>query len=94
MAKKLSRREEKLAAIRKADRDRDSEFDNLTFEEGRGAIKTRERVGQYKRNRQGARDMSGSKIKRGDQTETYKKSDDSTETFDRLESGADKKNKK
>tara|TARA_R100001463_G_scaffold136309_1_gene201382 strand:+ start:10029 stop:11033 length:1005 start_codon:yes stop_codon:yes gene_type:complete len=91
MAKKLSRREEKLAAIRKADRDRDSEFDNLTFEEGRGAIKTRERVGQYKRNRQGARDMSGSKIKRGDQTETYKKSDDSTETFDRLESGADKK---
>ena len=43
MAKKLSRREEKLAAIRKADRDRDSEFDNLTFEEGRGAIKTREK---------------------------------------------------
>lgn len=91
MAKKqLSNREKKLAAIRKADIDRDSEFDNLTFEKGIGTIKTRERVGQYKRDREGARDTSGSKIKRGSQTETYKKSDDSSETFDRLESGADK----
>ena len=92
MAKKeLSNREKKLAAIRKADMARDSEFDNLTFDKPGGkGIKTRERVGQYKRNREGARDVSGSTQDRSNQTETYKKSDDSSETFDRLESGADK----
>jgi hypothetical protein len=87
----MATKEERLAAIRKADMDRDSEFDDLGFEKGLGRIKSKERVGQYKRDREGARDMSNSKQNRGSQTETYKKSDDSTETFDRLESGADEK---
>ena len=88
MAKKeLSNREKKLAAIRKADRARESEFDNLTLDEPGGkGIKTRERIGQYKRNRQGARDMSNSNVNRSDQSQTYNKNDGSSETFDKLDS--------
>lgn len=93
-------RKEKLAEIKKLDEARDNEFikgDTLGdgtrdygYEKGVGRIKSRERVGQYKRDREGARDMSGSTQKRGSQTQSYKKSDGSSETFDRLESGADK----
>lgn len=93
-------RKEKLAEIKKLDEARDNEFikgDTLGdgtkdygYEKGVGRIKSRERVGQYKRDREGARDMSDSTQKRGDQTQSYKKSDGSSETFDRLESGADK----
>ena len=84
----MATKEERLAAIRKADMDRDSEFDDLGFEKGLGRVKSKERVGQYKRDREGARDMSNSKQNRGSQTETYTKSDESTDTFDKLDSNA------
>ena len=99
----MATRKEKLAAIRKADIERDSEFDNIkdyldpVYEKGLGTsgrIKTRERVGQYKRDREGARDMSGSKQNRANQTETYNKSDGSSNKFDKLESGPEVKSKR
>tara|TARA_R110002167_G_scaffold20949_1_gene76208 strand:- start:49 stop:1209 length:1161 start_codon:yes stop_codon:yes gene_type:complete len=99
----MATRKEKLAAIRKADIERDSEFDNIkdyldpVYEKGLGTsgrIKTRERVGQYKRDREGARDMSGSKQNRGNQTETYNESDGSSNKFDKLESGPEVKSKR
>jgi hypothetical protein len=99
----MATRKEKLAAIRKADIERDSEFDNIkdyldpVYEKGLGTsgrIKTRERVGQYKRDREGARDMSGSKQNRANQTETYNESDGSSNKFDKLESGTEVKSKR
>jgi hypothetical protein len=78
MAKKLSRREEKLAKIREADKLRDREFTRTALGGGR------ERVGQYVRDREGARDTSGTQLKNigKDNKQTYIKSDGSSETFD------------
>lgn len=78
MAKKLSRREEKLAKIREADKLRDREFTKTALGGGR------ERVGQYVRDREGARDTSGTQLKNigKDNKQTYIKSDGSSETFD------------
>lgn len=78
MAKKLSRREEKLAKIKEADKLRDREFTRTALGGGR------ERVGQYVRDREGARDTSGTQLKNigKDNKQTYIKSDGSSETFD------------